>query len=291
MYSVYFVGLAYLNLGNPEQRAAHAPDGTRGDGGVEVHHASVLIPAEHYDRDDWWPDEEGRELQLTREIRLQGERLGESVTSEVREFRLPKRATLTFACDEKKFDLSNVSQVVPHLHGIDPDFSLDLDGEIIADIPLPGGTLQAFQFGEAALVRWAITEHPDPITITARAGQETKTIWLKPGAGEASAEVVFSNTPDLLSGPGPRQDDDDGDDIVVSPDPDPGGNGHQHHAGNGHFMLYGKLNKGPNGAARFASPPIPDFSLLPVAPATHPYLRALVTQEQTPHGNCTPTCC
>lgn len=290
MYSVYFVGLAYLNFGNPGQRAAHAPDGTRGDDGVEVHHASVLVPAEHYANDDWWPDEKGRELRLTREIPLEVE-LGRFKTFEVREFRLPKRATLTFACDEKKFDLSNVSQVLPQLHGIDPDFSFDPDGQIIADIPLPGGTLQAFQFGKAAIVRWAIAEHPDPITIAARVDEETKTIWLKPGAGEASVEVVFSNTPDLLSNPRPQEEEDDGDDIVVGPDPDPGGDGHHHHTGNGHFMLYGKLNKGPNGAARFASPPIPDFSQLPVAPVTHPYLSALLARREIPHGNCTPTCC
>jgi len=47
-------------------------------------------------------------------------------------------------------------------------FVLDDYPDAIAKVPLPGGALEVLRFGASTIVRWLISEHDDPITITAR---------------------------------------------------------------------------------------------------------------------------
>lgn len=267
MYDVDFVGIIYFNLCEATA-CALAPDGTAGDHGMESHLPSIFVAAENVDSDDWWSDHRKEHIEG-----VPGNSIEEGpIFLRFFEFRMPRRLDLKFDCAGGNVDTTNVQQSLGHLGILDDQFVLDASGAI-AKIPIPGGKLRAYAFGKARVVRWTIEKHSDPITITATDGSDTRRITLK-GTG---IQVVFSNTPDLLK--------------KTPANPRDHGSGHSHGSHDcGHFELFGKINKGPNGAAKFKCPDLklPSLQRLPIS---NPYLRVLSATQQIPNGNCSPTCC
>lgn len=194
MLRVHFVGIVYFNVCTLEQRLALFPNGTGSSDGMPSHHAGFFIEANRHDADDWWPDSK-----FVRMRRFE-DKPGVFRTAAMYEFRIPEPAEVTFHCGDKKLDIKNLDEALPKIHEIAPEFELDVaHGDTIVRVPITGGTLEVFRFDPAgAVVSWSIADHPDPITITAKAGQSVRTVTLK-AAGTADTEIVFSNTPDLLS--------------------------------------------------------------------------------------------
>lgn len=264
MYDVDFVGIIYFNLCEATA-CALAPDGTAGDDGMEPHSPSIFIDAENVDSDDWWSDHRTEHCATVE---------GDQGPIDLRffEFRMPRRLELKFDCNGGNVETTNVHQSLGRLGTLDDQFVLDESGAI-AKIPIPGGKLSAYSFGEARVVRWTIERHADPVTIIATDGPDIRRITLR-GTG---IQVVFSNTPDLLK--------------KTLGNPHDHGSGHSHGSDDcGHFELFGKINKGPNGAGKFKCPNLK----LPCAPPltfSNPYLRVLKATLRLPNGNCSPTCC
>lgn len=277
MYTVDLVGLVYLNICKDETIAV-APDGRVGHGN-DAHYASIMIRAEDLDRDDWWPGSK-----IERQIGVLVS-IGTMQTSVVWEFRLPDRATVTFACQDPTLTTGNVKDALPKAKAIDPQFELDTSGAI-AEVPVRGGKLETLGLGRAALVRWTVEHHPDPIVIAVKTADAEKQITLTRGA--TGIEVVFANTPDIFIGRPQNGDEAGGEEHD---------HGHHHDHGHGdeegpdHFPIYGRINKGPNGATAFAEADIAPIEGLAVAPFRHPYLAKLTSGPQIPNGRCVPICC
>ena len=264
MYTIDFAGLFYFNACSVGRRAVYAPDGTKGDYGIHEHAAGFYITPESLDSDDWWTDQKKKiDCDST------------SGTAEVWEFLLPARATIVVPCDDEHFDATNLDTALAQLQVMDPGFKLE-PGGAIAVLPVNCGTLETYQLGAAAVVRWTIKTHKG-VFIEATVGTETKRITLKEN-GRTPVEIVFANLPeDIIPKPQHEQKED---------------HGHVHSA-KSHFALYGKLNK--NGPSKFEKPYIPDPSNLPKVPTGHPFLIALskmaAAQKRFPPPDCTPTCC
>lgn len=300
MYTVHFVGLNYFNACTPGGKEVLIPNGTSPSDDVPQHFASLFIEAEQLASDDWWPD-----YRLPRKISLEV-KLGEIRTVDVIEFRIPKKAEVTFQCNEKTLTNRNLDLGLPNLQGL--GFVLDAEPDTIANVPLPGGVLEVFRFGASALVRWLITDHDDPITVTARAGKEARSVTLLKSDEQLPAEVVFSNTVDLLTPAGPQAGNGNGDGMhgagmhaVTHAAMDGSGNGNGGHSATepggmhghgsaGHFVLYAKLDKDRD-ESKFASPKLPDPMLLTPLPFSHPYLAFLSSLEEVPDAPCIPSCC
>jgi hypothetical protein len=310
MYTVHFVGLNYFSARMEGEEVALIPNGTpdssKKDEMVPQHFASVFIEEEDYATDDWWEDHK-----IPREIKLEV-KLGEFRTVKVIEFRIPDKkdspAKVMFSCDEKKLVRKSFEEGIPKLKDV-KGFVLDPEPDTIANVPLPGGTLEVFRFSAAAIVRWLITEHDDPITIRASANGETKYITLNKSDEQLPTEIVFSNTVDLLttlSLPGGNGHN-GGNDGVMSGMPDMGAThathampgmpampaGHMHgHGTAGHFVLYAKLDK-ERDEDKFENPKLPDYMRLRMTqlPFHHAYLSFLSSLEETPDKPCVPTCC
>jgi len=279
MYHVQVVGIVYFNVCTTEPKVALVPNGTQADGHIPQHNASFFIEEGLHDSDTWW-----RQYKFVRPIEFETDRINRTRSVNLLEFRIPSRAEITFDCDDTKLETVDLDTGLPQLSKVDPRFDLDLeDPDIIARFQIPGGKLQAFQFGDASIVRWTISKHSGPITITARTAEETKRITLKSVKGDKAPEIVFSNTIDMIGqdhsheeGPGAKKD-------LTGP-----GHGHDH-AG-GHFVLYAKINKGRDERG-LENPELPDVTLLQELEFEHPYLRFLLQQEQIPLPGCVPTCC
>jgi hypothetical protein len=302
MYTVNFVGLNYFSARSEGVEEALIPNGTPDtskDGDmVPQHFASLFIEEEHYASDTWWPKHK-----IRRQIKLEV-KLGEFRTVDVIEFRIPERlevnypARVMFPCNAKNLDNGNLHKTLPKLKDV-KGFVLDPKPDTIANVPLPGGALEVFRFGAAALVRWLITEHDDPITISASANGETGSITLNQSDEQLPTEIVFSNTIDLLtpvslSGGNGH----DGGDHVMGGMPGMGTMpampaGHMHgHGTAGHFVLYAKLDT-QRDVDKFANPKLPDYMRLALTPLPfhHAYLAFLSSLEETPDKPCVPTCC
>lgn len=289
MYTVNFVGLNYFNACKTADREALIPNGTPGgtdDAHVPQHFASVFLEEDRWGSDDWWPDHK-----KTHPIQLEM-KLGEFRTVNVIEFRIPEKpspmaepAGVLFQCKEQPLTNANLDEGLPKLQEM--GFVLDDYPDAIAKVPLPGGTLKVFRFGASALVRWLISDHDDPIAITAIAGKERRRVTLKPSNGDAPAEIVFSNTVDLLS---PLHHDAGNGKHGASH----GGNGtagmHESHGTAGHFVLYAKLDK-ERDESKFEDPNLPDPMRLTPLPFSHAYLAYLSSLEEVPDPPCTPSCC
>ena len=195
MLRVHFVGIVYFNVCSLDQRLALFPNGTKPGDGRPVHHAGFFIEAERHDADDWWPDSK-----FVRVRRIE-DQPGVFRTASMVEFRIPEAAEITFHCRDKKLDIRNLDEALPKIHEIAPEFELDVDrGDTIARVPITGGTLEVFRFDPAgAVVSWSIADHPDPITVTANAGGTVRSVTLKPAGAGAETQIVFSNTPEVIS--------------------------------------------------------------------------------------------
>ena len=317
MYAVHFVGLNYFNACKVGEKDVLVPNGTPGSGKddqIPQHFASLFIEAEQCDSDNWWPEQKHiRPIQL--EIKL-----GEFRTVNVIEFRLPEKplattkpANVHFECKEKTLRNVNLDEGLPKLQTL--GFELDDAPDAIAKVPLPGGALEVLRFGASTIVRWLISEHDDPITITAHAGKETKHVRLKKTDGQL-AEIVFSNTVDLLphaghDGNGQSNGHDtavDGGMVMTGvrhavvcavhggmagahevPAAAAGMHGHDHGTA-GHFVLYAKLDK-ERDEEKFENPNLPDPMRLIPAPFTHAYLAYLSSLEEVPDPPCSGGCC
>jgi hypothetical protein len=319
MYAVHFVGLNYFNACRVGEKDVLVPNGTPGSGKnddpIPQHFASLFIEAEQCDFDDWWPEQKHiRPIQL--EIKL-----GEFRTVNVIEFRLPEKPSpltkpvdLHFECSEKTLRNVNLDEGLPKLQKL--GFVLDDYPDAIAKVPLPGGALEVLRFGASTIVRWLISEHDDPITITARTDKETRHVRLKKADGQLASEIVFSNTIDLLtpaqtggnghsSGQGTETHCDGmvmGDvhggvvsvaargDVVSHSAHDAAGGGMHSHGSAGHFVLYAKLDKDRE-EKKFENPDLPDPMQLTPAPFTHSYLAYLSSLEEVPDPPCSGGCC
>ena len=295
MYTVHFVGLNYFNACTVGPKEVLIPDGTKGDDDVPVHNASVFIEESDYASDNWWSQHRHR-----RKIQLEY-KLGHFRTVDVIEFRIPKTVKLDFQCSDRTVENVNLDDGLPKLQDI--GFKLAQDPEIIANVPIPGGELEVFRFGSAALVRWLIRDHDNPVKITAHDGDQPKSVTLKKKSGtELPAEIVFSNTIDLLplartqGGNGQESDPHD----AVSHDMSVHGaihdatHGSTHtgsgHGGAGHFVLYAKLDE-QHDERKFENVNLPDFTRLTPLPFSHPYLSFLSALEEVPDAPCVPSCC
>jgi hypothetical protein len=307
MYTVHFVGLNYFNACKEGEKEVLIPNGAPGsskdDDMVPQHFASVFIEEEHYASDNWWPVHK-----IPRQIKLEV-KLGEFRTVNVIEFRIPAvqqmgdPAKVSFQCNSRKFENVNLDQGIPKLEDI-KGFVLDPKPDTIANVPLPGGALEVFRFSAAALVRWLITEHVEPITISASANGETRSITLNKSDEQLPTEIVFSNTIDLLSDPstgGNGANGGNGGAMGGMPGMSPAHatnathampGGHMHGGTAGHFILYAKLDK-ERKVAKFENPKLPDYMRLHLKPLPfhHAYLSFLSSLEETPDKPCVPTCC
>jgi hypothetical protein len=270
---------------------------------VPQHFASVFIEEEHYASDNWWPA-----LRIHREIKLEV-KLGEFRTVNVIEFRIPavqkigEPAKVSFQCNAGDCENVNLDQGIPKLEDI-KDFVLDKNPDTIANVALPGGALEVFRFSAAALVRWLVTDHAEPITISAYANGESKSITLNKSDEQLPTEIVFSNTIDLLSDPsaaGNGANGGNGGTMGGMPGMSAGhgmhathamSGGHMHGGTAGHFVLYAKLDK-ERKVAKFENPKLPDYMRLHLKPLPfhHAYLSFLSSLEETPDKPCVPTCC
>lgn len=312
MYTVSFVGLNYFNACTVRDRDVLIPNGTPGSGteeeGLPQHFASFFIEEERYDSDHWWPDQK-----IRRSIPLEI-KLGEFRTVNVIEFRVPPKlrpetppVELRFSCGEGTLINLNLDQGLPKLQPM--GFVLDDHPDAIAKVALPGGDLEVFRFGGSTLVRWLIEHHDDPITITASDGKERKWVKLKKTAGTLPAEIVFSNTIELLpqtsnGGNGHPTVPNEGMDVggmagmhggpahsAMSGAPVNGGmSGMHHHGPAGHFVLFAKLDKSRD-ERKLDKTVFPDPLMLSPAVFSHPYLAYLSSILETPDPQCSGSCC
>ncbi len=313
MYTVSFVGLNYFNacrVGN--HCDALIPNGTPGSGKEEAqlpqHFASLFIEEDRWDSDNWWPDQKYvRAIQL--EIKL-----GEFRTVNVIEFRIPPKprpetypVELRFSCNEGPGTLSNLNldEGLPKLQPM--GFVLDDQPDAIAKVPLPGGDLEVFRFGGSTLVRWLIEHHDDPITITASDEKGRRSVRLKKSDGSLPAEIVFSNTIELLPHAG---NGGNGHPSVQSTGMSGGGmagmgtvmsamagaavnggmGGMHHHGPAGHFVLFAKLDETRN-ERKLDKTVFPNPMNLRPAIFSHPYLAYLSSMQETPDPQCSGSCC
>lgn len=279
--SVHMMGLMYFNacgMGASGKKVL-VPNGRREEDGMPLHYASIFVEKARCEADDWWPEE-----RKTRDVSILNLR-GEPVTVPVIEFRIPERTELTFP-DGQRDDLTlkNLEQGLPHLKSVDRNFVPDFNGgDWIAQVALRGGSLQAFTLnGGIPVVQWA-TQNDGPLKIVARRGDEEKSITVRPQPESAiGAEVVFSNTPDLLEAiegeRGPLH--------VRVKQPAHGQPGHSHELVRDephHFALYGKIRK-----PRLANgPALPDHRRS--LPFGHALMKAV--GDARIQNSCTPTCC
>ena len=307
MYTVSFVGLNYFNACTTGEKKVMIPNGTRGGGHIPTHYASLFIEEDHLASDDWWSDQ-----RIRRRLRLEAS-LGEFRTVDVIEFRIPKKVELTFRCHDEALSNVNLDDGLPKLQQVE-GFKLDAVGaDTIAEVPIPGGAIEAFRFGSSALVRWLIEKHHDPITITARDGEESRRITLKESDCQLPTEIVLSNTVDLLTrrnGHGHSQNSGAGNGhgghmpVADMPGVDmpgmPGGSmgmgaangldGHSGHGAAGHFMLYAKLDWDRD-ESKFEHPDLSGLKNFKALPFHHPYLAFLCTLKEVPDPPCVPSCC
>jgi hypothetical protein len=270
----------------------------------------LFIEEERCDSDNWWPDQKHvRAIQL--EIKL-----GEFRTVNVIEFRIPPKprpetypVELRFSCSEAPGTLNNLNldQGLPQLQPM--GFVLDDQPDAIARVPLPGGDLEVFRFGGSTLVRWMIEHHEDLITIKASDGKGSKSVTLKKSDGSPPAEIVFSNTIDLLpkatnGGNGQPSVQSAGmsggsmaglqDGTVMSAMSgaavDGGMGGMHHHGPAGHFVLFAKLDKARD-ERKLDKTQFPNAMNLKPAVFSHPYLAYLSSMQETPDPQCSGSCC
>jgi hypothetical protein len=283
MYYVHFAGIIYFNVCTADGKIALVPNGTAGIDRIPPHIASFFIEVDRHDSDSWWADQK----HLV-EVEIQAG--GGSGKRKVKlfEFRIPKRAVITFDCGDAKLDPINFG-ALPQLTKIAPGFVLDLkDTDAIAELPLPGGELEVFRFGndELAVVRWTITKHSDPITITADAGDGLKRVTLKRIGKGAPPEIVFSNTPDLIKSANERLARE-----RAGLNPSAGRNAEHEHGKIHHLRLYARLDK-ERDARKFKDQDLPTYEKLNKLPSPHhPYLQYLLEVEEIPLPGCVPTCC
>jgi hypothetical protein len=303
MYTVNFIGLNYFDACKVPHIDVLTPNGTPGSGKdddqIPEHFASLFIEEELCAGDDWWPEHK-QIRQVPLEIKI-----GEFRIANVVEFRIPPKtdpytdpAVIHFQCKDKTFNNVNLETGLPVLQ--DMGFVLADRPNAIAKVPLPGGAVEVFRFGGATLVRWLISEHDDPITISAYDGKKTRHVMLKKSDGNVPPEIVFSNTVDLLT-PLPSFN---GNGQTVHGGMAPG-NGHggmtavhgsdaagsmHNHGSAGHFVLYAKLDKDGD-EQKFESPKLPDPLKLKAASFSNAYLAYLSSLEETPDPPCSGGCC
>lgn len=257
MLTVHMSGLMYFDGCHSEKKLALVPNGRRPDvaagvpGYIPPHHASIWVERGEI-RAHHWPPNEIFEYEL--EILLPNGELGRAP---VTEFRIPEPAIVTFP-DTQDYPavFGDFENTLPRLQQIDNAFEVDFDGpDIIAQVPIRGGSLDTFDFKQIASVKWTIAHATDPITICAN----EYFITLTP----ENAEVVFSNNSDLIR-------------------PEPKGC-----CDRNHFFLYAKIEKRRDGR-RLEKPPY--SSGLDPLQFTHTYLKFL-SRKPLDDSGCTGTCC
>lgn len=267
MYTVHMAGIIYFHGCTTADKRALVPDGTVPEGGLPPHFTSLFVDPGQLVSADWWKGE-----RYEHKVPVVDD-TGQEVLVPVIEFRIPKPAEITFPDDlDDKAEFIDFEKKLPRLQTIDPAFVVDLDDvDTIAQVRIRGGKLDVYALGDAAVVRWVVSRHPDLFTIRARAvnqnngDREFKTITLRSTRSGLGTEIVFANTPDLI-----------------------GGHAHAHMTGQPHFPLFGKLDKQRDGS-RLETPDPP--KTLDALPTDHPYMRFLIANEEIGEPGCTPSCC
>jgi hypothetical protein len=325
MYTVSFIGLNYFNACKVGERDALIPNGTPGGANgldqLPPHFASFFIEKDRCDSYDWWP-EQTYPLQIPLEIKI-----GEFRTVDVIEFRIPLKpkpetppVVLRFPCNKGTLTNRNLDDGLPSLQRL--GVVLDDHPDVIAKVPFPGGDLEVFRFGGSTLVRWLIVDHEDTIKITASGGDKERWVKLKNSDGSLPAEIVFSNTIELVShttNGGNAQSTAQsvsmkgGGKAGMHPDVHadmhadkhggmaqsavagaPVNAGMHHHGGSaGHFILFAKLDKdrGVTKLEAATADSFPDTTNLRPAAFNHPYLSYLSSLRETPEVQCSGSCC
>lgn len=258
MLTVHMAGLMYFHGCSIDDKKALLPDGRGGSGKIPPHYASIWVEHDQLDDDDWWPGEK-----YTHDVIVEDEQ-GNEIEVQIHEFRIAEPAVVRFP-DEGKDPARfvNLESTLPKLQEIDKSFEIDLDTPAtIATIPIRGGSLTTYLFGEVGIVQWTI---PDSraMVIEAEAGKNTWTISLKRDSGRFGTEIVVANTSDLLGKP--EKDEDN------------------------HFALYGRLERRRRHGG--LTPP-EEIDVEDPLPFDHDYLKTLVHGgNELPAPGCTPTCC
>jgi hypothetical protein len=289
MITVHMAGIIYYDGCSVGVKRAFVPDGISdyrqammNMGGKPLqaidnprHYASLFVEADRYKADDWWEDAKFDHKLVVPERNRE-------IEVHVLEFRIPTRAEITFPLrvkDKPKF--VNLEKGLPSIQTI-PGFVLDrVNPDTIAEIPITAGRIKAHAFGDVAIVQWAIENNSREVTITAHSVRDEKSLTLKGSKGGLGLEIVFANTPDLISSGGGKGQ---------GQGKAKGGNGHAF----GHFMLYDKLNKNRPTPPLPYAPALPEP--LPELRYTHAYLKYIKSKsEPNPkylgEPGCTPTCC
>lgn len=281
MYHVHFVGIVYFNVCKRDGKIALVPNGTRGGGHIPLHYASFFIEESLHDSDNWWPDRK-----LLRTISIDNPDHSSSDVNLI-EFRITKPAEITFDCGDETLECVNIDKTLPELKVIAPGFELDLDKpDIIAKLDVPGGKLEAFRFDndELAVVRWTITKHSTPITITAKEGADVRRITLK---NVEEPEVVFGHTADLIQTAAENLQREAARPNTRGSKADGGGA----MTGAHHFLLYARIDKQRDEKKFTKLNKLPNYHALNDLPFKHPYLTFLLQLEEIPLPGCVPTCC
>lgn len=277
MITVHFAGLMYFDACRVDKRVLVPNAMTCGMGGHPPHYMSIWVDANRYEQDDWWDD-----ATIVHRLPVVGDS-GNEESILVYEFRVPERARLSFSAEPGQVEVVNLETGLPRLQTM--CFTLDDDTpDTIAEMSLPRGRVEAFNFDGAGTVKWRISEHADPFVITATVGRRSRSITLQrydnlitnpsPPLEAEGLEVVISNAPDFVN-PHPRHHASHGDSDAPS---------------HGHFAIYGKLDKDRK-SQNLADPDLSMLDRLQDLEFHHGFLRFLINKPNIPDGECTPSCC
>lgn len=262
MYNVNVIGLVYFNVCSVGSKIGLAPNGMNPSGDIAPHHASFFVEPEHYAGASWW------DSQMFAHVVKVIDNHGVRVDKPLLEFRIPEPAEIHFPVQPTDVPVvGNLNDGLPQLEKIDPTFQLDQDhADAIARLPVEGGNLKAFSFLDFPVVQWTFANADPTFTIEAVDAKGGKhTITLRDGDGQSTAEVVFSNTEEVIAPPADKPD-------------------------GSHFALYAKLSTTRDPS--HLTPPEDLKEGLQGLPSNHTYLEFLAAKApQVPGTECGPTCC
>jgi hypothetical protein len=208
MFTVYNVGMIYFDGCHVGQKRALIPDGREGDPTttppIPRHYASIFVGADKVDLDKthwWWGSKFEREVTFLNERQ-------ERQTMRAYEFRIKEPSEVTFP-DKRNGETAEFKDLekLPRLQS-DPGFRLATDPKTIARVIIRGGLLEARKLGDVPVVRWTVTDHANPIKITARdddgnlfyiALKEQQTLYDEKVPYSDDITMVLSNTPDFIA--------------------------------------------------------------------------------------------
>lgn len=313
MFTVYNVGMIYFDGCNVGQKRALVPDGREGDATTDPptprHYASIFVGADKVDLDKthwWWGAKYEREVTFLDDDH-------QAHTVKAYEFRIKEPSEIAFP-DKRNGEPAEFKDLekLPRLQS-DRHFQLAEDPKTIARVALRSGLLQAGTLSEVPIVSWKVTEHADPIKITARDDEgnlfyislkDQQTMYDEKIPYRDDITMVLSNTPDFIALMEITPGHDHGDppppvDLKVNGKATRKTNGKANGTANGkadrratdkhfeHGGIYGKLNKDEKRVTLADTRP---DDLKPVQ-LKQGYLQFLAASHRYRQSDCSPTCC